>query len=1392
MQSGSRQHRGEAGGGGNGFPPLLATDGRIHKGDCDMRTGAIFARGSCRALKWMALLGMVFGLGVGTASAQVTVSLASDEVPEGDRITINVSAMIDLPQDADGTADITVNVTPGAPSGTLAAGRAPAVAEDVSGGFAATPIVLDVPAAATGATSTVHRILTATDTITLIRDDDAEVEVLALTVELTANGNLATDGSALALVAGDNSFTVTITERDTQVYTWDPPAPKLKEGGTVDVELTAEPSPSQLNPVVDLVLDPSVGYELSVNTVTFSATAGTPADSVGDTVTITITALENDGNRVDDTLMLRALADGTLRDVNTPLSITVEDSHKLPTVTAKITDEDGTEVTSVAEGDEVMLQFEADKAPSEDVTITLTRASSSEAGTDDYELSAAKATIAANSTTSEKLTLMAEADADVMDEMLVLTGAVTGVAANGAAGTPVTVELTIEDMTQRQVFVLTADTDPSGDAMGAIYGAMNAAKGSDGKLNPGDEFQVAKSMLFGTATGFEARVSASSSTSAASVNDGGGDITVTLDSQGSAMITVTGSAIPMGSGFQARQISASVAEIKFEVMVDAAPAPSVVAKSNDDVLAAYWEARNAVAGSDGLWTSADGPVTIALSALFDNLPASPAASSTSSEPSSVLASTTASALVLSPVAVGESTITVTVGGATVTFMALVDDPNWDLRGRITSISIDDAEERTIDGKKRMFVTEGELSRVSVTVEWTNQQLTALWVGHTAANPPPPAEVSVYGQGWWDPDFNEWASVAEMSENPGGGVFGGDDVVLASNLIEVPIPDKPRRNVNSVFDKDSKTGWTSVSLPRDVDAEEEAFHIRLWSDASRHFRVNLDTSKERTDLIHIIEDIDTQGVTLKVDKARDTVFDVIASGDNAEFAVYEGTDGVRFIAEAKPPREDLPLDVRYDLTDVNGQSVSSQLYTINRSIGTILADPEATHEATVNLAANDRDRSDENLQMHVEVVSYSLDTGAFDDIKSDSVEFKVVDRHKLPPVTANPVMGSVAEGESEVITFTIDRNPKTTVAHNDEKNEYTQEALTITLTGSGPAPEHYRMPGSVAVPEHPSTATSRLQTVKVTVEATNNDDVGEMQLMINATVTGDKKTNESREDDAEDKEVKLEPASTLTITDGTERLVWAKTQDEIDAAVVAATSKAAGADGLNPGEMVEILGAELFGSMAGVVVDYAAASSDTAIATGSGSDRRMITVTPMAEGMAMVTVTATATSPSGATIVDQTKANVAQIMFPVDVVLQDLTFTVAGPDDMNLVEGGMGGMVTVTTNRAVTENTEVMLMRDGSSTASDDDYTLEPPLVTIMAGQMSGSTMVMATADDEMENAGSKAEMLTLFLVVDGMQMTDKSVSFYIWDAAVPALPVIAQLLLAAFLAVGGYRRYRRR
>ena len=234
--------------------------------------------------------------------------------------------------------------------------------------------------------------------------------------------------------------------------------------------------------------------------------------------------------------------------------------------------------------------------------------------------------------------------------------------------------------------------------------------------------------------------------------------------------------------------------------------------------------------------------------------------------------------------------------------------------------------------------------------------------------------------------------------------------------------------------------------------------------------------------------------------------------------------------------------------------------------------------------------------------------------------------------------------------------------------------------------------------------------------------------------------------------------------------------------------------LMTGTSAELMGANLFDYDSSAVSVAYATSVEGAAVTASASGGT-VTIMAASAGEAKVMITATATPNGSSLVVNQTKSNVAQLTFPVMVEDPPLTFTVMGPENpenMNLVEGGMGGMVKVMTNRAVSENTEVMLMRDGSSSASDDDYMLDPPLVTIMAGQNEGHTMVMAVEDGMMENADNMPEMLTLCLVVDGMQMTDESVSFYIWDAAVPALPVIAQLLLAALLGLGGYRRYLRR
>ena len=83
-----------------------------------------------------------------------------------------------------------------------------------------------------------------------------------------------------------------------------------------------------------------------------------------------------------------------------------------------------------------------------------------------------------------------------------------------------------------------------------------------------------------------------------------------------------------------------------------------------------------------------------------------------------------------------------------------------------------------------------------------------------------------------------------------------------------------------------------------------------------------------------------------------------------------------------------------------------------------------------------------------------------------------------------------------------------------------------------------------------------------------------------------------------------------------------------------------------------------------------------------------------------------------------------------------------------------------------------------STLSDTALRLAP--------MMPGESMVtvMAEAAD-----GSMAVSSVTAFTCTGACV---SVSLTVWDAAVPALPIIAQLLLAGLLGAGGYRRYRRR
>ena len=264
----------------------------------------------------------------------------------------------------------------------------------------------------------------------------------------------------------------------------------------------------------------------------------------------------------------------------------------------------------------------------------------------------------------------------------------------------------------------------------------------------------------------------------------------------------------------------------------------------------------------------------------------------------------------------------------------------------------------------------------------------------------------------------------------------------------------------------------------------------------------------------------------------------------------------------------------------------------------------------------------------------------------------------------------------------------------------------------------------------------------------NEEVNPETLVLDAEVAGEA---------AKGSETRTSPGIlSVAIEDTTPRLVRAKSEEDIHAALMAAKDAVMGDHGLNPGEDFELRGSDLFDAAADVTVSYEVESDSESTASVSVVDGT-IAVMPTSEGTAHVTVTATATpTASSVEIIEQTEADVARILFTVEVTLEPPTFSMSA-DDTDIVEG-MSGKLTVSASRPVSTDTDVMIVRDGTSSAGADDYRLDPMTVTIEASAMSGHTLVEAVEDGTAE----EGEVLTLFAVVDGVQMPDVSVSFRLW------------------------------
>ncbi len=575
-------------------------------------------------------------------------------------------------------------------------------------------------------------------------------------------------------------------------------------------------------------------------------------------------------------------------------------------------------------------------------------------------------------------------------------------------------------------------------------------------------------------------------------------------------------------------------------------------------------------------------------------------------------------------------------------------------------------------------------------------------------------------------------------------------VTAAEAADVGVFDPPTWTARVRADpnnpKEHTFEQTFTWLPAgDGDAEDEAALLRLRVIAPDHVGHDRNALTNPPDVAVTIEDDEVQA------------FQWVSAPETPK--ATEGGGTVTFTLEADPAPVDLTYPVRFSL-DAEG-------YSLNQTSHTFAVGDASTFPISVTSPVSDGNRVEDTVTLR------AIKAGTDEDV-DDPLSIRVADIHALPDADAisaqaytvgedgdktDTEAASVMEGgDPVVVTVTVDRGtggyPK-------------DEELNVTVEGGAGQALDYRVdPAKLTIA---SGMNKRRADFKLWALA--DDDVGDEDLVLRLVATGDTPANGPLGE--------VDVTFSLPIEDITTPLVRVK--DDADDAIEAAL----GADPLNAGRTIEIGTGDLFAWNDDAVAVSFAASADGAAVSAVASGGAVTLVTEDV-GEAQVTVTATANPRGGSLTVTQDRAHVAQLTFPVTVEPAALAITLTGPDDVNLVEG-MSYAITAAANRAVTEDTVVELTPT-AGTASPADYEVEP--ITIAAGEASGATVLLVVEDGESDSGAGSPETLTLTGRTGAM--TTNALTFHLWDAAVPALPVVAQLLLAALLGLGGYRRYRRR
>ncbi len=1316
-----------------------------------MRTGLSFARGSCRALKWMALWGVVFAVGAGSASAQVTISGADDRTTgdEGESVAFTVTLKYSQAVSA-AAADVVVDGTAAAGAGTdvvtVGAPGALTAAEAEDYTAALTEVTFAVPAGPTTGTAARTGTLTRQIYLNTSSDEDAEDEKVEVTFTVTPNGVNGQDGNVLA-APSDATRSVRIVDDEEQTFKWVIPTGSAntspREGTATVRTLTADPAPTNLTWSVALAMN-EAGYALSSGTASLdSAGSGQAA--------ITITPPSNDGNREADAIELRAFLSGTssgLPGLEEPLEVEFADVHALPAaskIEAKAyEDREGdatgrttTEAKSVTEGGEpVHVRVTIDRGSAgyplnEELVVRPELGSSGDLV--DFRLENSSRNVDDGSgKKSVDFVLYAVADDDVGAETLTLNIVAKGAtAANGSSGEGVSIPFSI-DIVDATTPLLTPK--PQAEAEATVMAAMG-----DGPLYPGRSFTLDATRLFdwnpaAIAVTFGAVVSGA----AVSATTSGETVTVRTVEAGDATVTVTATAAPRASSaVTPSQTVANSARVTFDVKVEEVPLEVTLEANPTEI---------AEGASTTLTATANRPVTEDAAITLAVVPAGKLEG-----PESIVipAGEESSSVTLTAPqdddAVDESVSVVASGAGisgTQTVAIAVDDDDAPLSVTLTTSAASVEEGGTVT----LTATANEAVREATVVTLVRDAASTAGADDydLAASITIPA--------------GETSGAATLTATDDTEVEDGETLTLNALVGDVRMASV----TVTVTDNDVETSYTLSPTAASV---EEGGEVTLTVTANQVVRANTVVTLMRDAASTAGADdyvlTPERMVILAGESSAEVTLEAIDDPDveGVETLTLNARVGDVSAGSVTVTVTDNDVETTYDLSASAASVEEGGTVTLTATASqTVRADTVVTlmRDAASTAGADDYRLAPASITIPAGGTSGAATLTATDDTAVEGEE----------TLTLSALVGGVSVAS---VTVTVTDDDMETTYGLSASADSVEEGGTVTLTATAsPAVRAntevmvMRNPASKAGADDYSLAPALITILAgetsgaVTLTATDDYTVeGDETLMLNALVgdvivasteltvaDNDMATTYDLSASADE----VEEGGTVTLTLTADPVVRANTEVTLERDA----GSTAGAD------------------------DYRLAPARIVILTGESSVDVVLTATDDAEREGGETLTL------HALVDDMRVASVTLAVADDDDV--EITYTLSGPADMNVPEG-RSAQVTATASSAVPADTTVELVATGGD-AGAADYSAEP--IVIGAGETTGTTLLMAVNDDLAE----RSEELTLEGRVGGMKTN--ALTFTIWDAAVPALPVIAQLLLAAFLAVGGYRRYLRR